>query len=88
MPRLFFSNSFNLEASSACVFDVLRIYDGVDRKAVSLYCGTDGPKVITGWSGTLIVEFRSDPVVTGSGFTALAAFLSECANIFFFVEFV
>ena len=56
--------TFNLEPSSDCTFDRLKIYDGATTSAplIGTYCGRDLPPIITSTSpdGTLTFYFHSD----------------------------
>lgn len=61
-------HQFNLENSSNCQYDYLKITDGAveGRK----YCGKAIPPVYNSASNRLAVRFQSDSSVTGSGFFA------------------
>lgn len=67
-------NSFDLETSSTCAYDWMKIYNGSDVNSPLLgtWCGTNSPGTInaTNASGTLTVVFHSDYSVTGNGWDA------------------
>ncbi|XP_030830326.1 tolloid-like protein 2 [Strongylocentrotus purpuratus] len=65
-------DDFNLEASTACRFDSLSIYDGSDTSAdlIGVYCGTEGPGIVTSTGSSLFLRMESDITGTRSGFHA------------------
>jgi PKD repeat protein len=60
--------AFNLESN----WDYLLIYDGSTTAdpLIGVYTGTNNPGTITGNSGALLIEFRSDCSTTASGWVA------------------
>jgi len=66
---------FDLEESSNCVYDYLKIYDGINVSAplIGTYCGATSPETITATnaSGALTFKFRADEGVTGTGWKSL-----------------
>jgi PKD repeat protein len=65
---------FDLEASSGCIYDWLKIYDGTSTSASLLgtYCGTSSPGTVAGSNavGALTFQFHSDVSVVGQGWVA------------------
>jgi len=61
-------SSFNTEAN----WDYLFVYDGnsINAPRIGTYTGTNSPGTITGTTGTLTLEFRSDCSTTASGWVA------------------
>jgi hypothetical protein len=57
-------SAFDLEASSGCTYDYLKIYDGPNTTSPLLgtWCGTDGPGTLTSTNGNgaLTFQFHSD----------------------------
>lgn len=66
---------FDLEASTDCVYDYLKIYNGSNTSAplIGTYCGTTSPGTIVASnpSGTLTFQFRADEGVTGTGWKSI-----------------
>lgn len=66
--------SFNLEASSTCSYDYLKIYNGPTTASplIGTYCGTNSPGIVTANNsdGALTFVFHSDQSVTASGWVA------------------
>ena len=54
------SFSYDLEHSSTCKFDYLKIYDGLGDSVGTLLCGDRSFDGMTSSSNTLFLEFRSD----------------------------
>jgi PKD repeat protein len=67
-------STFDLEASTGCIYDWLNIYDGTSISATQIgsYCGTTSPGTViaTNATGALTFEFHSDGSVTGQGWAA------------------
>ncbi|XP_070174131.1 cubilin-like [Littorina saxatilis] len=74
--------AFNLEAGSSCNYDYLEIRDGTDEDAPSLgrFCGSSFPSPVTSTGNTLLLKFKTDGSVTGSGFSA--SWTSGCGGTF------
>lgn len=65
---------FELESSSGCVYDWLKVYDGTSTSATLLgtWCGTSSPGTVVASNavGALTFQFHSDVSVTGQGWEA------------------
>ena len=62
---------FNLEASSQCRWDWLKIRDGDDASAIQIgekLCGDQSPNPIVSSGNALYIYFHSDGSVESSGF--------------------
>ncbi len=66
--------AFSLEnaASTGCVWDWVKIYDGTTL--VMTKCGSDSPGTFTSSGNIAKVEFHSDYSVTSTGFSATISF--------------
>lgn len=66
---------FGLEASSGCIYDYLRIFNGSNTEAplIGVWCGANSPGKIsaTNPAGSLTFQFKSDAYVTSTGWKAL-----------------
>src|SRR3989339_1016372 len=66
--------SFDLENSSTCSYDYMKIYNGTSTSAslMGTWCGNQNPGTVasTNSSGALTVVFHSDGSITGSGWEA------------------
>jgi PKD repeat protein len=66
--------SFNLEASSGCSKDYLKIYDGISALSplIGTYCGTSSPGIVTATNddGALFFVFHSNQAATLEGWAA------------------
>ncbi|XP_071498643.1 extracellular serine proteinase-like [Diadema antillarum] len=65
-------DDFNLESSSSCSYDSLTIYDGASSSDNLLgeWCGTNSPGIVTGYSQSMLIRFKTDSSLTYSGFSA------------------
>jgi hypothetical protein len=65
---------FDLEASSGCIYDWLKIYDGTSTSdsLLGTWCGTDSPDTVVAYrsSGALTFRFYADSYVTAQGWVA------------------
>ncbi|KAH3692443.1 hypothetical protein DPMN_194284 [Dreissena polymorpha] len=70
--RLNIMPGFNLENHTDCVYDYLKIYDGmtIDDPLIGTYCGLSYPSEIVSTSNVLLVQFYSDGSMEGPGFNA------------------
>ena len=64
---------FNLESHSNCMYDAVKIYDGLSTSAPQLgrtegFCGISIPPTLTSSGNSLLIVFHSDNIVTRSGF--------------------
>lgn len=68
-------DEFDLEESSGCVYDYLKIYNGTSTNAplIGTYCGITSPGTIVASnpSGALTFQFRADEGVTGTGWKSI-----------------
>lgn len=66
---------FDLEASTNCIYDYLKIFDGasITSPLIGRYCGTGSPGIITATNatGALTFQFRADEGVAGAGWKAI-----------------
>ncbi|XP_075699578.1 embryonic protein UVS.2-like [Rhinoderma darwinii] len=65
--------SFDLQLSSSCTFDYLKIYDGPSKSSPVLMertCGTGLVPLMVSSSNQMLVEFVSDAAIAGTGFKA------------------
>lgn len=67
-------SSFNLEYSSTCSYDWLKIYNGSSTQStlIGTYCGTNSPDTVisSDSTGALTFVFHSDISITASGWAA------------------
>jgi PKD repeat protein len=65
---------FDLEASTGCTYDWLKIYDGLTTcdSLLGTWCGTDSPDTVTAYksSGALTCKFHSDIGINDAGWIA------------------
>ncbi len=77
--------SFDIESSSSCSYDYLKIYNGPNTSSplIGTYCGTTSPGLITSThlSGALTFEFKSDVSGNGAGWSANISCLTNCSNV-------
>ncbi len=68
---------FDLEESTNCVYDYLKIYNGLNTGAplIGTYCGTTSPGTIVASnpSGALTFQFHADEGVTGTGWKTIVS---------------
>uniref|UniRef100_A0A665V841 Cubilin n=1 Tax=Echeneis naucrates TaxID=173247 RepID=A0A665V841_ECHNA len=62
--------AFQLEASSSCLFDYLKLYNGPDTQApmIGTFCGNGPPPANSTTGSSLTIVFRSDSSVPQPGF--------------------
>nr|CAB3234608.1 cubilin [Phallusia mammillata] len=65
-------STFDLEAHSGCQYDYVKIYDGIDTNAplIGTYCGNRAPSHVLSTANQMTVEYITDDLETGNGFTA------------------
>ncbi|XP_077318150.1 astacin-like metalloendopeptidase [Lithobates pipiens] len=71
-------SEFDIESSSKCSNDSLRIIDGGNLKAplLGVYCGTRSDLVITSSGPMVVLQFSSNSNTSGKGFKANFSFVS------------
>ena len=81
-------DSFQLETCtvpSVCTCDYVEVRDGRDENARPLgkFCGNNGPSILRSSGQQLWVEFDSNPLTTGNGFSASfrAVRIRKCSGI-------
>lgn len=66
---------FDLEESTNCIYDYLKIYNGLNTSAplIGTYCGTTSPGTIvaSNSAGALTFKFHADEGVTGTGWKSI-----------------
>ncbi|XP_055859671.1 mucin-like protein isoform X2 [Biomphalaria glabrata] len=69
----------NVESTSGCTYDYVKVFDGNTSVSGSIgqYCGDNPPLPLRSSGQSLYVQFRSDFSVTGRGFKAQFAILSD-----------
>uniref|UniRef100_H2YKV4 CUB domain-containing protein n=1 Tax=Ciona savignyi TaxID=51511 RepID=H2YKV4_CIOSA len=65
-------SSFDLETHGNCDFDYVKVYDGINTHArlIGTYCGTRTLPYILSSSNKLTIEYVTDDLFTGDGFTS------------------
>ncbi|CAK8682879.1 unnamed protein product [Clavelina lepadiformis] len=65
-------STFDLEAHTSCLYDNVRVYDGADTSAplIGTYCGNRVPTYIMSSGNKMTIEYNTDDLSTGDGFTA------------------
>ncbi|XP_038136532.1 cubilin-like, partial [Cyprinodon tularosa] len=63
-------NAFQLEATSSCSFDYIKLYNGPDEQAplIGAFCGNTPPPASSTTGSALTVVFRSDSSISMAGF--------------------
>lgn len=72
-------DSFDIEYHTHCIYDSLEVFDGSDASAESLakLCGSTIPDDLTTSGPAILFVFRSDVVITKSGFKANIFVISQ-----------
>ncbi|NXU57032.1 ASTL metalloendopeptidase, partial [Turnix velox] len=66
--------AFELQKTSGCQGDYVKVYDGPSKSSTALMdktCGSNLPKDVVSFSGVMLVEFVTDSADTASGFQAI-----------------
>ncbi|KAK0053231.1 tolloid-like protein 2 [Biomphalaria pfeifferi] len=74
----------NVETTSGCTYDYVKVFDGNTSVSGSIgqYCGNNPPLPLRSSGQSLYVHFRSDYSVSGRGFKAQFATLSDTISNF------
>ena len=69
--RFGFFNTFDIEESRGCKFDYVAVYEGIEESEKVLlgrFCGIFPPPIMSSFSDSLTIEFRSDGGNSANGF--------------------
>ncbi|KAM3920451.1 embryonic protein UVS.2-like [Leptodactylus fuscus] len=77
--------AFDLQSSSSCAYDYLKIYDGPSKSSPVLLektCGSKLVPLLVSSTNQMLVEFVSDDSVAGTGFKAMYAAI-QCGGAYY-----
>ncbi|XP_072174323.1 cubilin-like [Diadema setosum] len=74
-------DTFDVEDHSSCVFDYVKVYDGLEANSALLgtFCGTTVPAPQRSRGNSMRIEWQTDSSVSGDGF--LATYQEDCDDI-------